>query len=290
MNAMTCTEVQEQLDLLAADACDPATQDALEAHLRACPACADQFAVSRRLVGLLDVHLNQGGLERLRQRLDEQARPARKPRLFAPVVRRVLAAAALILIVVGLTIWIPNWRPDPIRDEPQFALLVEARKPVKMRAPDKEKAEPPTPLPAHVRAAKDAREELVKAQREGKLPLPPIVALELTLRNESKRAIEIHLGDASALLTLDLPKEGVIRISVPQAPEPDFLQPRTLTLAPGEQHIIHIERLIAGERGKLEYIYVNEPGEYDVTVSLRITADEKAVTVTGAPTRIKVVE
>jgi hypothetical protein len=85
-----------------------------------------------------------------------------------------------------------------------------------------------------------------------------------------------------------MPPDKVIRMAAPDRKEPEFLKPRTLQLAPGEQHLIRIERLIAGARGKLEYIYVNAPGEYEVTASLRLTADERVVTVTGAPTRVKV--
>ena len=40
MNTLSCHEVQEQLDLFAADACDPAVRAALESHLHECPACA----------------------------------------------------------------------------------------------------------------------------------------------------------------------------------------------------------------------------------------------------------
>src|SRR5207248_1141874 len=55
MNAMTCAEVEEQLDLLAADACDAPMRETLEGHLRDCPTCAAKFSQSKRLQGLLDL-------------------------------------------------------------------------------------------------------------------------------------------------------------------------------------------------------------------------------------------
>ena len=70
MNAITCQEVQEQLDLLAAGECDRPTQEALESHLQQCQACAATYAESRRVLGLLDLHLRQDGLERLQQRIE----------------------------------------------------------------------------------------------------------------------------------------------------------------------------------------------------------------------------
>src|SRR5262245_25068992 len=98
MNAMTCEQVQKQLDLLAAGACDGATRQTLERHLEACRACAAGYAASQRLLGLLDLHLNPAGVDRLRRRIDTEARRPRRG-WFVNVVRGAVAAAALVLIV-----------------------------------------------------------------------------------------------------------------------------------------------------------------------------------------------
>ena len=133
------------------------------------------------------------------------------------------------------------------------------------------------------------RRDLMQAKRDGKLPLPPEVTLELALVNTGKGPVEVRLGDAAAELSLELPGEGVIRIEAPpEAKQPDFLRPQTLLLDAGKTHVIHIDRLIAGSPGKLDYIYFTEPGEYTLTARFRLTADGRIVTVTGEKVRIKV--
>lgn len=285
MNAMTCADVVEQLDLLAAGVCEPATAEMLHQHLRDCPACASQFAASQHLMARLDAHLDESGLQRLQARIDAETRPTRRPRLFSPFIRRAMAAAALFLIATGLAFWLPTWRPGPRSDEPQFALLVQARN-------DQPQAMNKEALPAHALIARgvELRDRLRKAERDGSLPLPPAVALELTLVNESKRPVDVRFGDATTLLTLELPEEKVVRMPAPKAKDPAFLQPRTVELKPGEKHVLAIDRLIAGSPGNLDYIYVIEPGEFAVTASLRFTADGKAVVALGQPARVKIGE
>src|SRR5438105_1219339 len=114
MNALTCEEVQQQLDLLAAGECDPTAREALEHHLQHCPTCAAGYAESQRLLGMVDLHWNQRGLERLRQRIDQHALCHRKLRLFTPFVRGAVAAAAMLLIAVGLIWWRPPWDTNGI--------------------------------------------------------------------------------------------------------------------------------------------------------------------------------
>lgn len=285
MNAMTCAQVQEQLDLLAADECDAPSRAALESHLRGCPACAAKYAQSQRLLGLLALHWNEQGLERLQQRIGQQARP---PRRFVRPFVRALAVAALILITVGLVWWLPNWNTEHKGAGPAFALLVHQREqmPDKLPAPPKDKMV--EAMPALVRTArggKEFRDELIRAQKNGKLPPPSAVALDLMLVNTSDQAVEFRLAPT---LELDLPGDGVIRIAAPDAETPDYLLPRPLQLKPGQEHVIRIDRLIAGSQDNLEYIYVTEPGEYTLTARLRFTIAGKGVTVTGPPVGIKV--
>lgn len=282
MNTMNCAQAQEQLDLLAADECDPPDRVALESHLRSCPTCAAKYEESRRLLGLLDVHWNEQGLERLRQRIDQQARPPR--RFVRPFMRGVLAAAAMLLIAVGLAWWLPNRHDGP---EPSFALLIPPRKqmPDKLPAPPNDKGlEAMAVVVRNLRSGKEFRDELARAQQQGKLPLPPAIALDLALVNTGDRAVEVRLGE----LELDLPGDGVIRMAAPEGQTPNFLRPQPLHLKPGQEHIIHIDRLIAGSSNKLEYIYVIEPGNYTLTARVRFTVAGKAMTVSGPPVRIMV--
>jgi hypothetical protein len=299
MNAITCEEVQEQLDLLVAGECDPPTKDALEQHLGACPACSASYALSQHLLGLLDLHWNDQAIERLRQRIEQQARPAqRKPRLFRPFIRQAVTVAALVLIAVGLMLWAPIWDTDRKGSEPALALLVHGRKEIQAPEPDKHQelakghaAQKVMVIPLAARGGAAFRQKLDQAQRDGKLPPPPAISLELELVNTGKRPVELRPGDETSALVLEITGDGVIRIKAPKAQEleePEFLRTQPLQLDPGKKHILHIDRLIAGSRGNMEYIYLTEPGEYTLTASLRLTADGKVVTVTGAPVQIKV--
>jgi hypothetical protein len=285
MNAMSCAEVQEQLDLLAADACEPATRTALEDHLRTCSTCAARFAESQRLLGLLDVHFGEKGLKRLQARIAEQGRPRR--RLLKPFVRGILAAAALVLIAVGLAWWLPNWNGDNDA-EPSFALVVQKRTARIVPGGDKLPELPKDKLMEVLaaRGGKQLREELAQAQRDGKLPPPPAVALDLVLTNTGQHPVEVKLGEATPMLEIDLPGDAVVRVPAPTAAEPDFLRPLSFRLEPGQEHAIHIDRLVAGSPGKLEYIYVTEPGAYTLTARIRFLVEGKTVTVAGPPVRL----
>jgi anti-sigma factor RsiW len=320
MNAMTCEEVQDQLDLLAAGECDPPTKDALEQHLGACPACSASYAQSQRLLGLLDIHWNDRGVERLRQRIEQQARPApqqpgQQPGSqtqfgnqsqtqfgnrgrIRPFIHRSIAVAALFLIAVGLMLWAPIWDPDRKGSEPALALLVHARKEIQAPEPEKHQdlakgqaSEKVAIVALASRGGAMFRSELDQAQRAGKLPLPPAISLELVLVNNGNRPLEVRLGEEKPTLSLEVAGDGVVRMSAPKAQEkeePEFLRTQALQLDAGKKHTFHIDRLIAGSRGNLEYIYLTEPGENTLTASLRLTADGQVVTVTGAPVRIKV--
>jgi hypothetical protein len=290
MNAMTCEQVQDQLDLMAADACDAPTRQTLERHLEQCPACAASYAESRRLLGLLDLHFDQRGPERLRQRIERDARRAR----WAPFVRAAVAVAALLLITVGLTWLMSSWVGEPEPAGPQLALVVRVEK--TEATLDRKVLDLGTPgsrekLVDSVRGnagLAKLRHQMLLAQAEGKLPPPPAFPLALAFMNTGKRTVEVRLGDTATELALEVQGEGAVRIPAPAAEEPAFLRPQALHLDPGQQHAIHIDRLIEGKRGHLEYVYLTRPGEYMLTARLRLTADGRAVTVTGEAVRIQV--
>ncbi len=286
---MTCQEVEVLLDLVAADACDPLTREAVASHLRQCDACAASYAESQRVQALLDLHLNKDGVERLQQRIEKEAQPRGKKRVFMPILRRASLVAAVILLAVGLIWWLPR---QPTETTPEFALLVRAGKfEIVPQAPAKldfKNAEAVILLQAVARAGNTLRNELMQAERDGKLPLPPAVQLELALVNRGKRPVEVRLGDAEAKLTLDLAGDGVIRLAAPGAEIPETLRAQTLQLEPEKQLALPMDRLVAGTPDKLEYIYLTEPGEFKLTPSLRLTADGKSMTVTGETVQIKV--
>src|SRR6516225_10120723 len=117
MNALTCQQVEEQLDLLAAGECDKPTRRALERHLETCAACSASYAESRRLQAMLELQLNEAAqLQRLRTAIDatmlpavERRKPATESRAtLLPFARRISSLAALLLVTLGLALLLPQ--------------------------------------------------------------------------------------------------------------------------------------------------------------------------------------
>src|SRR5260370_13956305 len=98
MNAMTCHDVEEHLDLLAADECDRPTRSAVERHLEHCAACAARYADSRRLLGLLDLHWDAAGPGRVRRQIEREERPASRPPVVLSFARPAASLPALPLV------------------------------------------------------------------------------------------------------------------------------------------------------------------------------------------------
>jgi hypothetical protein len=284
MNTLTCEQVEEQLDLLAAGECDRPTRRAVEAHLESCPACTASCAESQRIQGMLDLHWNEAGRqEQLRRRIDEADRAARRPRpRVLPFVNRVASLAALLLVTFGLALMLPNWKePAPGGG---LALLVKGDGVQKVRGgpavgPEHALADAATArfakkevvlaLPEAERG-EEARHRLRNLQSKGELPPPPPVGLELELKNTGVRPLEVRLGGDESDLSLDVKGPGVLRLPAPSREAPPLLRPQTLRLAPGASHLLPLERLIAGSRGHVEYVYLTEPGEYPLTVRLPV--------------------
>jgi hypothetical protein len=299
MNAMTCHEVEAQLDLLAAGECDRPTRRAVELHLDQCPTCSASYAESQRLLGLLDLNWNTAGPQRVREWIEREERRARPRPVVLLFVRRAASLAALLLLTLGLTLWLPRGEMADSPPDLQLATLVARR-----NAPDgiqeavKAIGDPLARFQPAVEAVSLAvarghtgnefRDELEQAQRAGKLPAPDAVPFGLELKNTGTQPLDVRLGDNATELSLHVRGPGVVRIPAAGVAEPDFLRPRTVPVAPGKPYVIRLDRLIAGKRGRLEYIYLTEPGDYTLTASLRLTVGGKVATVTGAVVRIVV--
>src|SRR6516162_7909907 len=190
MNTLTCEQVEEQLDLLAAGECDRPTRRAVEAHLESCAACSASYAESQRVQGMLDLHYNEAERqERLRRRIDEADRAARRRRVL-PFVNRVAALAALLLVTFGLALLLPNWKePAPGGG---LALLVKGDGVQNVRGGPAVGPEHALADAAAARFAKEvvlalpqadrgeeARHRLRNLQSKGELPPPPLIRLEL---------------------------------------------------------------------------------------------------------------
>ena len=289
MNTLTCEQVEEQLDLLAAGECDRPTRRAVEAHLESCPACSASYAESQRVQGMLDLHYNEAERqERLRRRIDEADRAARRRRVL-PFVNRVAALAALLLVTFGLALLLPNWKePAPGGG---LALLVKGDGVQNVRGGPAVGPEHALADAAAARFAKEvvlalpqadrgeeARHRLRNLQSKGELPPPPLIRLELELKNTSVRPLEVRLDGDELNLSPDVKEPEVLRLPAPRRATP-LLEPQSLRLAPGASHSLSFERLIAGRPGHVEYVYLTEPGKYPLTIRLRVR-------VNGEPTEL----
>ena len=105
---MTCDDIQAELTARAHDARDPGLDEAVDAHLGTCPACAgwdetmtpvrDVFRDARRR----EIDPPAFGFDRLRERIDaERARSALRARHLRLTFAGAAAAALLIAVAVG---------------------------------------------------------------------------------------------------------------------------------------------------------------------------------------------
>jgi hypothetical protein len=306
MNALTCLEAEAHLDLLAAGECDPLTRQSVERHLERCPACKASYRESKHLIGLLDLHLNDTGLSRLRARIEREDRSLRAQRLrgrqgLLPFARRAIAIAAMAMLAVGLA-WLPQgWQRGSIADLQLTALtfpgdaLEKQGVAVAVRA-GPEAAPAFTKLIANTltvslppaQLGETFRRELRAARLHDRPPAPTPVPLALAIRNTGKHAFEVRLGDSTTELSLDVKGEGVVRMPYVGDAKPAFLQSQSHWLAPGESQVIRIDRLVAGSAGRLEYIYLTEPGDNTFVARLRLWADGRPAIVESDPMHIQV--
>src|SRR5262249_9387896 len=106
MNALTCQQVQDEIELFAADECEEATRAAVQRHVADCAAGAAALAEAGQMLGLLTLGLREpAGLARLQQRLGAEAKKRQRPAVIF-IVGRVAAFAAVLLLTVGLWFWL----------------------------------------------------------------------------------------------------------------------------------------------------------------------------------------
>jgi hypothetical protein len=298
---MTCHEVEPQLDLLAAGECDPRIEQALERHLAGCVACAASYAESQRLLGMLDLHWDTAGPQRLRERIEAETRRRRRPPVVLPFARQALALAAMLLLMLGLGWLLPRWQTEDGASTLQLAVLVvpDGHRNVEVLAPahgrdtvaakvEKSQPEVVLALPAQIGVA--FRRKLQQADAAGDLPLPPELAVALALENTGRRPVRIGPGDVVEELSLTVRGEGVVRIQAPAAPEPEWLHLPPRVVAPGGRYVVPIKRLISGARGRVEYIYLTEPGRYTLTAHLELTIGGTMQTLQSGAIHIRVTE
>jgi hypothetical protein len=316
MSPLTCPEVEEQIDLYAAGECDAPARSEVERHLADCPSCARRCDEARRLIVLLDLHGRQAeGLRRLQARIAEETRPRRALRSLTLPARRVLAfhqplraLAALFLLTLGLTWWLPSGAGPglsadlaaPADFAPQEGRAEVIKHPADARftkalASRTARAAPTFTLDLAGQTPAAFRERLHTAAGTADLPRPPEVNLALELHNRGDRVLRIWL-DRRATLTLELLGPGAVTVPARDAAVKLFEPGRVLTLAPGQTGRLPIPRLAYGRADDVWYAYWTKPGVYTLTIRLHTwvcrgetgTASCGFQTITGPPTTIRV--
>jgi hypothetical protein len=286
MSPLTCQQIEAQIELYAAGACDPRTDGAIREHLALCPACALADREARQLIGLLDVRFQEPErLERLHARL--QAESQRRTRRWSPMWRPVAALAAMLLLTVGLA-W--SVRPGEVADVHGGGELAIALVPAMEQIGVKEasaRGNPFGPKPAilpgpaprnpftyplnlHGQTAKDFRAQLQAAAGTDRLPPPPEIDLSLELRNTTHEELRIAPLARRAELQLDLAGPGAVTVAGPASDDEPFRPATIVAVAPGQSFKLPIRRLVYGSRQAIRRAYWTEPGDYTLTVRYRV--------------------
>lgn len=136
----------------------------------------------------------------------------------------------------------------------------------------------------------------------GKVPDPPAVELEVTVKNTSDKPVTVWTKGDPVVLTLTLKGKGAENLEPPLAFTREFRGPEGVELAPGKAHTFTVKSLSSGFRGRSKFAYWTAAGEYELTATLKTgmsPAPEKAkdagegfgeVTVNSKPFKIKVEE
>ena len=133
---------------------------------------------------------------------------------------------------------------------------------------------------------------------------PPAFDLALELSNPDSQEKILYLADERTKLSLAVQGPGVVRLNAPR----DVAGPcprKTIRLTPGQTLPLPVRHLIDGSREQVEYVYWTEPGDYTLTIRLRVPTSEEALngtqpglpvkdldcaTYVSRPVRIKVIE
>jgi hypothetical protein len=245
MKTLDCSGVEPLLDLYAAGECDSGDKREIRAHLTRCPACQEKLEEVRALLGLLELHYRaEGALDRLKKRIEAEARPRHVIR-FRPKVRLFAAAAALLLLTLGLGRWLPRTSAptgSPFRLGAELALV--------------------DPAALVKRDQHEAMKGVLPSRGGGKRP-----ALALVLRNPEPYPLVVDLGRADVVLDLSGPG---VRREAASAPTPAKSDPRTIP--PGGKRSLPLERLTSRSGGRVEYLHPTRSGEYTLSARARVPA------------------
>jgi hypothetical protein len=316
MSPLSCSQVEEQIDLFAAAECEATTTAAIEHHLANCRSCREKVETARQLLGLLDLRLREADLlQRLQTKLEIESHRRRRPTAVLPYFRRFGAAAALVLLTFGLAGRLAS--PFSVDRQGISEPVVSIRPPV-ARVADQQPARAKM-VPAHMeggplalrkdgpagqpvivqvmeKSGAEFREELRAGLASGRLS-PQTVDLELSLFNPGNRELTLVINKRTEV-EIDLQGPRVVTLPAPAAAPQEPIPAQTMTLPAGESRTVQLSRLQSVSPRGSSYTYWTEPGEYELKVSLRTEAllgtegtrrRPVTLTVTSRPVEIHIV-
>ncbi len=127
------------------------------------------------------------------------------------------------------------------------------------------------------KAYKASLEDMIAKAKKGenvKFPNPAEVDFVLKISNTTKEDITILVGGDVNVYTLDFKGEGALAATPLLAFTADFRIGKKVTIAAGKDYEIPVGRLADGMRGNGRWLYLTTPGEYKVSATYQLAADE----------------
>jgi hypothetical protein len=144
---------------------------------------------------------------------------------------------------------------------------------------------------------------IVKKAKAGDVepPATPKVDLLAEIKNTSQKPVRIWSEGDPVVLELKVKGPGAHNIAPPLAFTLEFRIPKEITIEPGESHIVPIDSLRNGFRGRSNFSYWTKPGEYEIQATFKTgvappppgTTEQDGfgvVTLTAAPVEVRVLE
>ncbi|MFO0863436.1 MAG: hypothetical protein U0744_02035 [Gemmataceae bacterium] len=125
----------------------------------------------------------------------------------------------------------------------------------------------------------------------GKGTPAPNVGLKLQIVNTGKDAVGVFLGGDPNVVTLKLEGPGVVEVRPLIAMTREFRLPKLVSIEAGKSYDIPLPKLSDGMRGVSRNLYWTEEGEYTLSASYALSADnggERGPVLQSAPVKIKV--
>ena len=115
----------------------------------------------------------------------------------------------------------------------------------------------------------DYAKMLENASKAGK-PVPAeVIDLAVEIKNTSDKTVQVWTTGDPVTVTLNLKGKGALNLDPLLAFTREFRLPRAVEIEAGKTHSIPLKSLRSGFRGQAHFSYWTEPGEYELTATLK---------------------